>query len=146
MQLKELENGHNSSSLLKPSLNLELLVSQFNNATRKNNNDPEKISSSKYYDINEMHDNKMPHKNKSLSLFHINAYSLNENFDDLQHLLTSNKKVFDIITVSETKITNQVSLLNNLNLNSCSFEFTPIETSAGDTLLCIANHLSGFSK
>ena len=35
-----------------------------------------------------------------------------------------------------------ISLLNNLNLNSYSFEFTPTETSAGGTLLYIANHLS----
>ena len=34
-----------------------------------------------------------------------------------------------------------ISLLNNLNLNSYSFEFTPTETSAGGTLLYIANHL-----
>ena len=60
MQLKELENDHNSSLLLKPSLNLELLMNQFNNATPENNNDPKKISSSKYYDINEMHSIKIP--------------------------------------------------------------------------------------
>ena len=36
----------------------------------------------------------------------------------------------------------QVSLLNNLNLNNYSFEFTPTETSAGGTLLCTVNHLS----
>ena len=35
MQLKELENDHNSLSLLKPSPNLEVLVNQFNNATPK---------------------------------------------------------------------------------------------------------------
>ena len=35
MQLKELENDHNSSLLLKPP-NLELLVNQFNNATPDN--------------------------------------------------------------------------------------------------------------
>ena len=40
------------------------------------------------------------------------------------------------------RITKQVSLLNNLNLNKGSFEFTPIETFAGGTLLDIANHLS----
>ena len=28
----------------------------------------------------------------------------------------------------------------NKHLNNYSFEFTPIETSAGGTLLCIANH------
>ena len=105
MQLKELGNDHNNSFLQKPSPNLELLVNQFDNAISENSNDSEKISSSKYYDIEEMHNIKKPHKNKSLSLFHINAYSLNKNFDDLQHLFSSTKKVFDIIAISETRIT-----------------------------------------
>ena len=116
IQLKELENDHNSLLLLKPSPNLELLVNQFNNATPKNNNGPEKTSSSEYYDIDEMHVIKIHQKNKSLSLFHINACSLNKNFDDLQHLLSSTKKTFDIIAVSETRITKQVSLLDKSNL------------------------------
>ena len=90
IQWKDLENDHDSSLLLKPS-NLELLVNQFNNATPENGNDPEKIASSKYYDIDEMHNIEIPHKNKSLSLFHINACSLNKNFDDLQHLLSCTK-------------------------------------------------------
>ena len=73
MQLKELGNDHKSPLLLKPSQNLELLVNQFNNATPENNNDPEKISSSKYY---ETHNIKIPQKNKTLFLLHINAYSI----------------------------------------------------------------------
>ena len=81
-------------------------------------------------------------KNKSLSLFHINASCLNKNFDNLQHLLSCTKKFFDIIAISETRITKNVSLLDDLNLNNYSFEFTPTETSAGSTLLYIANHLS----
>ena len=75
------------------------------------------------------------------NLFHINAFSLNKNFDDFQHLLSCSEK-FDIVAISETRIRKQVSLLINLNLNNCSFEFTPTETSAGCTLLYIANHLS----
>ena len=89
-----------------------------------------------------MHNIEIPHNNKSLSLFHINACSLNKNFDDLQHLLSCTKKNFDIIAISQTRNTKQVSLLNNLNLNNYSFEFTPTKTSAGGTLLYIANHLS----
>ena len=89
-----------------------------------------------------MHNIEIPHNNKSLSLFHINACSLNKNFDDLQHLLSCTKKNVDIIVINETRITKQVSLLNNLNLNNYSFEFAPTETSAGGTLLYIANHLS----
>ena len=81
------------------------------------------------------------HKNKSLSLFHKNTGSLNKNFDDLQYLLSCTKTKFDIIAISETRITKQVSLSNNLNLNKYSSEFTPAETSAGGTRLYIANHL-----
>ena len=78
-----------------------------------------------------MHNIEIPHKNISLSLFHINACSLNKNFDDLPHLLSCTKMMFDIIAVSEARITKQVSLSNDLNLNNYSFEFTPTETSAG---------------
>ena len=88
-----------------------------------------------------MHNIKLPHKNKSQSLFHINTCSLNKNYVDLQHLFSSTKNVFDIISISQTRITKQVSLLNNLNLNNYSFEFTPTETSAGGALLYIVNHL-----
>ena len=51
-QWKDSENDRDSSLSLKPSSNLELLVNQLNNATPENGNDPEKIVSSKYYDIN----------------------------------------------------------------------------------------------
>ena len=84
----------------------------------------------------------IPHKIKSLSVFHINACSLNKNSDDPQHFLSCTKTKFDIIAISETRITKQVSLSNNLHLNNCSFEVTPTETSAGGTFLYIANHLS----
>ena len=75
-----------------------------------------------------MHNIEIPHKNKSLSLFHINACSLNKNFDDLQHLLNCTKKFFDIIAISETRITKQVSLLEHVymrpEVNSNRFEIS----------------------
>ena len=114
----DVENDHNSSLSLKPSSNLELLVNQFNNATPGNSNGPEKVCSSKYFDIEEMCTIKIPHKNKSLSLFHVNACPLNKNFDDLQHCLKCTKNFFDIIAIHETRITKQVSLSNDLNLNN----------------------------
>ena len=64
-----------------------------------------------------MHNIKIPHKNKSLSLFHINACSLNKNFDELQHLRNCTERNFDIVAISETRITKQVSLSHNLNLS-----------------------------
>ena len=58
----DLENDYNSSLSLKPSSNLQLLVNQFNNATPENTNDPEKVSSSKYYDIEETRNIEIPLK------------------------------------------------------------------------------------
>ena len=102
-----------------------------------------KTFSSKYYDIEEMHNVEIPHNNKSLFLLHTNACSLNKNFDDLQHLLSCTKKNVDITAISEPRITKQVSSLNNLNLYNYFFEFIPTETFAGgSTLLYIASHLS----
>ena len=97
MQWKGQKTAENDSLLLKPKPNLELLASQFNNATPENN-DPENISSSKYYDIDEMHSVEIPNKKK-------NAHSLNKTFYDLQHRLSCTKNNFDIIGVTETRIT-----------------------------------------
>ena len=57
-----------------------------------------------------MHNTEIPHKDKSLSLFYVSAYFLNENFDGLQSLLSWAKIFFDII---ETRITKQVFLLTH---------------------------------
>ena len=78
---------------------------------------------------------------QSLSLFHINVWSLNMNFDDLQYLLKCMNKVFDIIAVSENRIVKIISLISNINLNIYSFEFKVTGSTAGGTLLYIANHL-----
>ena len=69
-----------------------LCIYVYTYATPENSNDPEKNSPSKYCDIEEMCNIQIPHKNKLLSLLHINACSLNKNFDDLQNLLTCTKK------------------------------------------------------
>ena len=77
IQWKDIENDHASSLSLKVSPNLQLLVNQFDNATPENRNYPEKISSSKYYDTEEIHNIEITQNNKSLSLFHIDACSFN---------------------------------------------------------------------
>ena len=68
------------------------------------------------YDMNEMHNVGISTKNKSWSLFQINPCSLNKNFEDLQYLLSCTKII--LTGVTETRVTKQLSLLNNLNLNN----------------------------
>ena len=94
MQWKGLKSAQNNSLLLKHTPSLELLAKQFRNATPENNNDPENISS-QYHDIDETPNIEIPSKNRSLSLFHVNACSVNKNFDDLQHLLSCTNNNFD---------------------------------------------------
>ena len=122
---------------LKPPSDLSLLYNQFNNTSPKENNDPANVVNSKYYKIQTL---KFPDKHKSLALFHINACFLNKNFDELEHLLKCTNKVFDIIAVTETRITKQTSITTNLI--NYAIEFSPTEFSAGGMLLYIASHLS----
>ena len=127
---------------LKPPSDLAFLYNQFNNTSPEKNNDPVNVANSKYYDIDQIQTLEFPNKCKSLALFQINACSLNKNFDDLDHLLKCTNKVFDIVAVTETRITKQTSLTTNINLRNYVIEFTPTESSAGGTLLYIASHLS----
>ena len=64
-----------------------------------------------------MHNIKILPKNKSLSLFYTNACSLSKNFDGFQHLLSCTTKFLTPV-ISETRITNQIFSLNNLNPNN----------------------------
>ena len=135
--------NNESSLLLRPSENLKVLLNQFNNnASPEDNTDPEDFVQSKYYDTDELQTIKIPNEDKSLVLFHINTCSLSKNFNDLDHFLSYTNKTFDVIAITETRITKNFSLKHNLTMNNFYFVFTPTESSAGSTLLYIANHLS----
>ena len=55
-------------------------------------------------------------------------------------LKTTNTK-FDIIAISETRILKHTKIVKNINIPNFSYEFTPTESTAGGTLLNIADHL-----
>ena len=123
--------SENSSLSFKPSSDLSLLFNQFNNSSPEQKTDTKNVLNSNCYDTDQLQTLKFLEKSKQLSLFHINTCSLNQNYDDLQHLLKCTKKVFDIVAVSETRIMKKTSLTSNISLNDYSFEFTPTESTAG---------------
>ena len=43
---------------------------------------------------------KIPNKDKSLAVIHINSCSLNKDFNDLKHLLSCTNKHFDVIAIT----------------------------------------------
>ena len=103
-------NINSTSLVLKPSANLSLYFNQFNNFSPNQRNKPEYVVNSNYYDFDQLQTLDFHEKNNSLSLFYINACSLSKKFDDLEHLLKCTSKVFDIVAVSETRITGKTSL------------------------------------
>ena len=85
--------------------------------------------------------NKLNNKS-SLSFFHLNTFSLSKHFEDLEYLLDSTNFNFDVIAISQTKITKNKAEINHIDLTNYSYEHCPTESSAGGTLLYIRNHLS----
>ena len=135
-------SNKNSSIHLTPPPNLALLFNQFNNTSPEQNVDPENVVNSRYFDIDEIQALKLYDKKNSLSFFHINACSLNKNFDHLEYILKCTNKSFDIIAVSETRISKKTSLTCNIKLKNYSFESTPTKSAAGGIFLHISNRLS----
>ena len=119
----KLDNMNSTSTLvLKQPANLSQLFNQFNNITENHTNkDPDNVVKCIYYDIEEIQTLNIPNKSKSLSMFHINTCSLSKNFDDLEYLLKTTNMNFDIIEISEIRITkNMNNILSNINLNKFS--------------------------
>ena len=121
---------------------MALLFNKFNNSSPKQQIDPENVVNSTYFDIDQIQSLKFSQKEKSLSFFNIDTCSLNKNFDDLVYLLKCTNKTFDIIAVSETRISKKTFVISDVNLNNYSFESTLTESSAGGIMLYISNHLS----
>ena len=114
-------SNKNSSALLKLPPDLAPLFDQFNNSFPEQQIDPENVVNSRYFDIDQIQSLKFTQNEKSLFFFHINACSLNKNFDGLVYLLKCTNKTFDIIAVSETKISKKTSVIPNISLNNYSF-------------------------
>ena len=143
IQNKDIDQDNSSNLVLKPPPNLKSLFNQFNNSSQIHDfKDPENVVNCKYYNLEEVQTMKIPNKKNSLSLFHINACSLSKNFEDLEYLLKTTNTNFDIIAISETRILKNTKIVKNINIQNFSYEFTPTESTAGGTLIYIADHLA----
>ena len=72
----------------------------------------------------------IPNQTLSLSLFHLNACSLNKNFDHLEYLIKTTNQAFDVIAIKESRIKSNVDITININLPNYSIEYTPTESRA----------------
>ena len=88
---------------------------------------------SKYYNFKNFNSIKID-KSSSFGLFHVNIASLNKHFDDLNETLSRMKFSFDIIGISEHKITKESPPSNNITLPGYDeFIYEPTGTTHGGT-------------
>ena len=114
---------------------------QLNSDNDENDEIFSSVVNSQYYDIKKFNALK-PDKQSSFSLMHVNIASLNAHIDDLRTVLSRLKHSFDVIGISEHKITKDSLPSNNIEIPGYNeFEFEPTCTSHGGTGFYIKNDL-----
>ena len=105
-------------------------------------NDPnENTASCDCYDLNDF--NKVIavlHLN--MAVLHLNISSLGSHINELKLLLSSLNLNFDIICMSESRITKSNLPSSNIHIPGYNIEQTPAESSAGGSLIYISQKLS----
>ena len=134
-------DSNESCLTLKPPKNLSHLFYEFSFFSSNINNTLENVINSNYYDTDELQTLKEFTDKTSLSLFYLNTCSLSKNIDDFENLIQSTKTDFDIIAVSETRITKNKPPPIDVNISNYSYKFCPTEAKAGGSLIYISNHL-----
>ena len=93
-----------------------------------------------YYDVDEL--NKIAINQSDLTVIHLNISSLALHIDKLKLFLSLIKTKFDVICISESRITKNNSFRTNIKIPGYNFEHTPTESKAGDSLMYIPNKIS----
>ena len=93
----------------------------------------ENLKSCDYYDVNYF---SKPRINENdLSIIHLNVSSLPLDINELKPFLSFFKCKFDIISISESRITKSNTLTTNIDIPGYNIEHTPMESKAGGCLL-----------
>ena len=102
------------------------------------------IRSKLYYDIPELSKFQSP-KNKYFSLFHVNARTLYNNFDQLLSVLSAAGISFDLLGITETK--EQIGKGFTINVDIDEYMYTqPTKSAAGGVAIYASNKLDHFER
>ena len=77
-----------------------------------------------------------------LTIIHLNIFPLALHIDQLKLFLSLIKTKFDIICISESRITKSNSLTTNINIPGYNFEHTPTEFKTSGSLMYISGKIS----
>ena len=99
----------------------------------------ENLTSCDYYDVNDI--SKLKINENDLSVIHLNISSLPLHINELKLFLSLFKVKFDIISISESRVTKSNTLTTNIDIPGYNIEHTPTESKAGGCLLYISNKI-----
>ena len=116
----------------------ELIKKFFQNSQL--NDSIENTVSCDYYDLNDF--NKVIVTKQDLAVLHLNISLLSSHINELKLLLSSSNLNFDIICITESRITKSNLPTSNIHIPGYNIEQTPTESSAGSTLIYISQKIS----
>ena len=97
----------------------------------------ENLTSCDYYHVNDI--SKLRINEIDLSVIQLNTSSLPLHINELKLFLSFFKYKFDIISLSESRITKSNTLTTNVEIPGYNIKHTPTESKAGGCLLYISN-------
>ena len=97
----------------------------------------ENLTSCDNYDVNDI--SKLRINENDLSVIHLNILSLPLHINELKLFLSFFKYKFDIISISESRITKSNTLTTNIDIRGYNREHTPTESKAGGCLLYVSS-------
>ena len=103
---------------------------------------PTSTINSKYFNIKELN-SLQPDYHSSFGMFHVNMASLNKHIDDLRLIISLLEYKFDIIGISEHKITKGEVPTANVDIPGYqTFVYEPTESSHGGTGFYLKNNIN----
>ena len=99
----------------------------------------EKSISCDYYDVDNL--SKIVINQSDITVMHLNISSLALHIDKLKLFLSLIKK-FDVICISESRVTKNNSLTTNINIPGYNFKHTLTESKTGGSLMYISDQIS----
>ena len=136
-------NVHVVSSEIKSLISsLNLLPTSLDTIDEDDENEENFLSISvncKYYELHEFKD--IQNKSKFFSALHLNISSLDKHFDKLHTLLAETNHQFEIIGLTETRLSESIKNSRKYSIQNYKIEDKPTQASAGGAMLYIADHL-----
>ena len=100
---------------------------------------------SDYYELDAFK-HKTKNMEKSFGLFLINISSLNLHFDELHTALNLLDYLFEVIGVTETKLSENLKYKTNISLKGYTFHYQPTKSFCGGLAIYVKNSLNHFPR